>query len=316
MSRLAQELRAVLESNPPVHQFGGPRQRAFPSQDDVVVGRGAQAQSVDGHLAILPPVPDSGFLLGRIHAVINSSGAAEGAERRAGREQVDAGNGSPSGDRPGFHSNVHSPRPPRLRVNLSPVLTAWMRLRGSPDDDPRVAPGYVRAAGRRSRAGIVARRIMAGWSNDRGQLQPPRRSASSGVTFGQSRGAPATRGWLGESTPRDSSPSAQRIITLPHLKPRDSSPTTSHQTPDRPGTDATPGLSRRPVRIPSALWGQCQVAPPSSPNAFRPLPASSRNFNISPCWMRIQPDSWCSAVICRNEKSSSGIRWKTGIGLA
>ena len=70
--------------------------------------------------------------LSRIHAVMNSRGAAESAERRAGREQVDAGNGSPSGDRPAFHFNVHSPRPPRLRVNLSPVSTAWIRLSSIP----------------------------------------------------------------------------------------------------------------------------------------------------------------------------------------
>ena len=77
--------------------------------------------------------------LSRIHAVMNSRGATESAERRGSREHFNAGNRSPSGDWPAFHSNVPFRRPPRLRVNLSPASTAWLRLRASPEALPGTA---------------------------------------------------------------------------------------------------------------------------------------------------------------------------------
>ncbi len=60
----------------------------------------------------------------RNYAAVVSRGAAESAEKGAGHEPCNLGNRSPKGDWPACLPKVHSPR---LRVNLSPFSTAWLR---------------------------------------------------------------------------------------------------------------------------------------------------------------------------------------------
>jgi hypothetical protein len=76
-------------------------------------------------VGLLPP-----RALSRNHAVVVSRGAAECAERGAGHEPCNLGNRSANGNWPACLPKVHSPRPPRLRVNLVPFSTAWTRLGG------------------------------------------------------------------------------------------------------------------------------------------------------------------------------------------
>jgi len=66
---------------------------------------------------------------------------------------------------------------------------------------------------------------------------------------------------------------AGRILTLPLLEARASSPAALHHKPERPGTAAPPGFARQGLRTRFSNWGQCQDAPVMALTPAEPLPA-------------------------------------------